>query len=239
MQGIGDEVVVALTSIGFFLLFLTFLLFRFIRQGNSEMSEDVSGEPLGSVVESTPTVSATCPICLAEARMPLQTNCSHYFCTSCLIEYWRHSGLGRLGAIRCPVCRGQVTVFLPCFRPFPDASQTNLSQAINDYNRRFSGEPRPWIDYIRDLPTLLRHLSSEFVTLGGVVYMLRIRIVLCFVAAIMYLVSPLDLIPEAFFGVLGFLDDLFVVLLLALYVSIIYRRFLASRWESDPHDHED
>ena len=69
--------------------------------------------------------------------------------------------------------------------------------------------------------------------------MLRIRIVLCFVAAIMYLVSPLDLIPEAFFGVLGFLDDLFVVLLLALYVSIIYRRFLASRWESDPHDHED
>lgn len=64
-------------------------------------------------------------------------------------------------------------------------------------------------------------------------YMLRIRIVLCFVAAIMYLISPLDMIPEAFFGALGLLDDLFVVLLLAVYVTMIYRRFLATRWEND------
>jgi len=74
------------------------------------------------------------------------------------------------------------------------------------------------------------------VTLGGVVYMLRIRIVLCFVAAIMYLVSPLDLIPEAFFGILGLLDDMFVLLLLALYVSIIYRRYFATRWQTDLHE---
>ena len=67
-------------------------------------------------------------------------------------------------------------------------------------------------------------------------YMLRIRIVLCFIAAIMYLVSPLDMIPEAIFGLLGLLDDIFVVILLAVYVTIIYRRFLANRWvDDDPH----
>ena len=187
--------------------------------------------------ESVPTVCTTCPICLNDCRLPIQTNCGHIFCTSCVIEYWRH-GDWRLGtaAIRCPVCRGHVAILLPCFRPFPDTCQLQLSHAINDYNRRFSGEPRPWIDYIRDLPTILRHLSSEFVTLGGVVYMLRIRIVLCFVAAIMYLVSPLDLIPEAFFGILGLLDDMFVLLLLALYVSIIYRRYFATRWQTDLHE---
>lgn len=64
-------------------------------------------------------------------------------------------------------------------------------------------------------------------------YMLRIRIVICFMAAIMYLISPLDLIPEAVFGVLGLLDDMFVVLLLAIYVTMIYRRFLADRWTAD------
>lgn len=69
--------------------------------------------------------------------------------------------------------------------------------------------------------------------MGGLMYMLRIRIVLCFVAAIMYLISPLDMIPEAVFGILGLLDDVFVVLLLAIYVSMIYRRFLANRWEAD------
>lgn len=67
-------------------------------------------------------------------------------------------------------------------------------------------------------------------------YMLRIRIVLCFIAAIMYLISPLDMIPEAIFGLLGLLDDIFVVILLAVYVTIIYRRFLANRWvDDDPH----
>ena len=64
-------------------------------------------------------------------------------------------------------------------------------------------------------------------------YMFRIRIVLCFVAAIMYLISPLDMIPEAVFGLFGLLDDIFVVLLLAIYVTIIYRRFLSRRWEDE------
>ena len=64
-------------------------------------------------------------------------------------------------------------------------------------------------------------------------YMLRIRVLICFMAAIMYLISPLDLIPEAVFGILGLLDDVFIVLLLALYVTMIYRQFLANRWTDE------
>lgn len=85
------------------------------------------------------------------------------------------------------------------------------------------------MDYVRDLPTILRHLWNEFFSVGGLVHMFRIRIVLCLLAAVAYLVSPLDIIPEAVFGILGLMDDVFVFLLLAIYVSIIYRRYLASR----------
>lgn len=69
--------------------------------------------------------------------------------------------------------------------------------------------------------------------MGGLMYMFRLRIVLCFLAALMYLISPLDMIPEAVFGILGLLDDLFVVLLLAIYITVVYRRFLAGRWQED------
>lgn len=89
-----------------------------------------------------------------------------------------------------------------------------------------------WLDYLWDLPTLLRHAGSEFFSVGGIMYMFRLRILLCFVAAVMYLISPLDMIPEAVFGILGLLDDMFVVLLLAIYVTVIYRRFLATRWQN-------
>ncbi|XP_077549004.1 E3 ubiquitin-protein ligase RNF170-like isoform X2 [Haemaphysalis longicornis] len=182
---------------------------------------------------------AQCPICLAEPRHPVETNCGHLFCANCLVSYWHHGNWG--GAVRCPVCRQQVSVMLRCFQDHQVPEETDaqreerarLLRDINDYNRRYSGEPRPWLDHLRDLPTLLRHAGSEFFSVGGIMYMFRLRIVLCFVAAIMYLVSPLDMIPEAVFGILGLLDDLFVVLLLAIYVTVIYRRFLAARWQQE------
>lgn len=200
-------------------------------------------------------MDSQCPICLNEPRLPIETNCGHLFCGNCIVIYWRLGNWSTSGPIKCPVCRQQVTLLLCCFQFRPDASSTSSSTSdvtsqsstplpsetdrqrvlrdINDYNRRYSGEPRPWLDYIRDLPTLLRHVSNEFFTLGGLMYMLRIRIVFCFIAAIMYLVSPLDIIPEAVFGLLGLLDDFLVILVIALYVSIIYRRFLATRWQND------
>jgi len=86
-----------------------------------------------------------------------------------------------------------------------------------------------WIDYLRDLPTLLRHVASEFFTVGGLVAMFRLRIIVVFFAALLYFVSPFDIIPEAVFGIFGFLDDLFIILLLAIYVSIIYRNVVRDR----------
>lgn len=59
--------------------------------------------------------------------------------------------------------------------------------------------------------------------------MFRVRVIICFFAALLYFISPLDIIPEAAFGILGFLDDLFIILLLAIYVSIIYRQIVEAR----------
>ena len=59
--------------------------------------------------------------------------------------------------------------------------------------------------------------------------MFRVRIVICVIAAFVYFISPLDIIPDAAFGVLGFLDDVFIMLLLAIYISIIYRQFVEAR----------
>jgi RING finger protein 170 len=35
--------------------------------------------------------------------------------------------------------------------------------------------------------------------------------------------SPLDILPEAVFGFLGLLDDLFIISLLAIYVTLMLR----------------
>ncbi len=86
-----------------------------------------------------------------------------------------------------------------------------------------------WSDYIRDLPTMLRHCMQEFFSVGGLVWMYRLRIIVLFFIALLYFISPLDIIPEAVFGFLGLIDDLFILLLLAIYFSIIYRRVVTDR----------
>ncbi|XP_027200439.1 E3 ubiquitin-protein ligase RNF170-like isoform X2 [Dermatophagoides pteronyssinus] len=216
------------------------------------------------------SMDSNCPVCLNPFLLPVETNCGHLFCGQCIVVYWQQSQW-RGGPIKCPVCRQQVNILLPCFQlnninqnvnnnsmvsnsntesttsttngdssteqqPFLNPTNNiadtarQVTSQINSYNRRFSGEPRPWYDYLYDLPTMLRHLTNDFFSFNGLFYMFRLRVIICFFAAILYLISPLDMIPEAVFGIFGLFDDIVVVLLLAIYVTIIYRRFLSSRW---------
>lgn len=166
----------------------------------------------------------SCPVCLQQAVLPVETNCGHLFCGewhtratltsswllftctfllwctgSCIIAYWRYGTW--LGAINCPICRQMVRLVLfpagpsdlcsplsaACFWPltspqpmslkaqlahcgfessplgrfqvtllfplFPEhaspqrvqdgeAEPQLILRDINDYNRRFSGQPR-------------------------------------------------------------------------------------------------
>lgn len=85
------------------------------------------------------------------------------------------------------------------------------------------------MEYICDLPTLLSQLFHELFTRSSLVFVLRFRIVLCFIAALLYVLSPIDILSEAAFGLLGFLDDLFIALLVLFYISEVYRNVVANR----------
>jgi len=167
-----------------------------------------------------------CPICLQDASFAVETNCGHLFCGQCIVTYWLFGNW--LGAVQCPVCRQTVSLLLRDF-PIDEIGGEDIEKNIRDYNKRFSGQPRPIMDYLYDLPALLRHLLREFFSVGGLVIMFRARIVLCVVAIVVYLVSPLDILPEAVLGLLGLLDDLFVLLLVLVYMTIIYRQVVAQR----------
>ncbi|XP_069693061.1 E3 ubiquitin-protein ligase RNF170-like [Periplaneta americana] len=180
--------------------------------------------------------SDQCSICLHVHRLALETNCGHIYCGNCLRTCIFMNGF--MERIDCPICRQLVSILFILFSETelqaPLASligseARQLYEMVYEYNRRFSGEPRSILEMVRDWPTLMRHLWNEFFSVGGLVLMFRIRVVLCFTAALMYLFLPIDVIPESVFGVLGLLDDMFVFFLLAIYVSIIYRRVIVNR----------
>ncbi|XP_022658952.1 E3 ubiquitin-protein ligase RNF170-like isoform X1 [Varroa jacobsoni] len=244
VEGIGDEVI---TGFVFTTIFTAGVVYQLWRTMDITWFVNL-WRPGGADDQMPPSQAAVpprlfqrvlgpdekCFICLEGLRLPVETNCGHAFCAICLLD-WLEGSRSNEVKTSCPVCRSHVYVLLKCFAQPSEDDEQQMRQIrrINQYNRRHSGEPRPWIEHVRDLPLLLRHVFNEFFSLGGLMYMFRLRIFLCFLAALVYLISPLDMIPEAVFGLLGLLDDLFVLVLLGVYMTLIYRRFLAERWTHD------
>ncbi|XP_069623780.1 E3 ubiquitin-protein ligase RNF170 [Ranitomeya imitator] len=235
IEGVSNQVLVAVVISLIFIAALTYLMLRGEQQNiHPENQERVQAirEQLQNEQETVQPrhqfySDMSCPVCLQQATFPVETNCGHLFCGPCIVAYWRYGSW--LGAISCPICRQTVTLLFPVFQASEEQDAEEILQEVNSYNRRFSGQPRSLMDRIMDLPTLLRHAFREMFSVGGLFRMFRIRIVLCLLGALFYLVSPLDIIPEALFGILGFMDDLFVIFLLLIYISIMYREVVTQR----------
>ena len=182
----------------------------------------------------TRTVEVDCCICLGEAQFAVETNCGHIYCGGCILEVWRRSA--SLSAIPCPYCRQRITLLLPYFstdeknsaEPQEIETRTSVLTRLNTYNRRFSGEPRSVMEHLLDLPVLLRHLWTYFWSGEGLHFAFQLRIVVLAIMWLIYFLSPLDLLPEAVFGIIGLLDDLFIFLMISMHLAYFFRQILSN-----------
>ncbi|VDK66977.1 unnamed protein product, partial [Onchocerca ochengi] len=83
------------------------------------------------------------------------------------------------------------------------------------------------IDYIRDLPVLVPYMIRAVISVNGLMYMFRIRVFLCLLGMAIYILSPFDILPEAVFGLLGMVDDIFISFVVLVYATILFRQLLA------------
>ena len=106
-----------------------------------------------------------CPICLDNLHFAVETNCGHLFCTTCVMSYYEHGTF--VAAMNCPVCRQLVHVLLVNYtheEEVDDQVETHLRK-IRGYNSRFSGEPRPIMDYVYDVPLCTRWFLGKLLSI--------------------------------------------------------------------------
>lgn len=234
LAGVGDEVLITVCC-GAVITFAG--IFTFARLQNSSSQTGRTNESNDYIHHSYN--NEVCPICIGPHRLAVETNCGHKFCGNCLRNYLNNRMPGDFsifnGRLTCPMCRQDINIMLLSFTPDEiqsvelEGEKNNVETTVHEYNIRFGNGSRNLMSYIRDCPVLVRHMLVDFFSFGGLVWMFRVRVIVCFLAAIMYLFFPLDIIPEAMFGFFGLLDDLIVFFLCAIYVSIIYRRFIINR----------
>ncbi len=67
-------------------------------------------------------------------------------------------------------------------------------------------------------------------TREGIIFIFRKLILSHWIlVGLLYLISPIDLIPECIFGIVGLIDDLIVLGIMLLFISNIFYNFLANR----------
>ncbi|KAL7052983.1 hypothetical protein AAHC03_016707 [Spirometra sp. Aus1] len=169
-----------------------------------------------------------CPICLDNAAYMVETNCGHCFCGTCFCAYWQQSS--PLVQPNCPVCRGQLRFLIKRFAEEEVAANSMERQEVESkvtlFNRRFSGAPVSFLDQLRDMPILLRYALPSLLDGRGISYLLRLRLFILTFFVFFYVISPLDLFPEAMVGAFGMLDDILIFLLFVLYVAALCRRHI-------------
>lgn len=192
------------------------------------VQQHVREETPASPAQDFHTTETGCPICLIDpAEIPIQTNCGHVFCGYCITTYWQQGTWGSTG-VKCPVCRQTVNLLMRDMRPgtvVPEDPEraVEIEREIRKYNQRFSGEPRPLLDRVRDIPSLLQHFSRN-VSLGDAIGLLfRGRMIFYVVGVLAYFLMPFDLLPESFFGLFGLFDDLAAFAVLAAQVAAVWR----------------
>lgn len=179
----------------------------------------------------SPPANDVCSVCHDSFNLPCQANCSHWFCGQCILRVWHHGSA--LQPCKCPICRRFVTLLIPTEatqRQRNDAEASQVLENIEKYNRLFGGGSRSLMQRLRDLPFFIRRLLRELTDpQRSLPLVFRARMIFAMILSGLYVLSPVDLLPEGVLGLIGFLDDFLVLLIVFLHLAAIYRSLLLNR----------
>nr|XP_018676441.1 PREDICTED: E3 ubiquitin-protein ligase RNF170-like isoform X2 [Musa acuminata subsp. malaccensis] len=162
----------------------------------------------------SPPQDDTCSICLGSFTHPCQANCSHWFCGECILSVWHHGSIFQ--QCKCPICRCFINLLKPTDASVQEGKDRKANQVlktIKKYNRSFGGEPSNLMQKLQNLPFFIRRLAMVLMDpRRPLPSLFRAHITFALSLSAMYVLSPVDLLPEDVYGVVGLLDDLLVLL---------------------------
>ena len=99
---------------------------------------------------------------------------------------------------------------------------------IRRYNGNYGGQ-RGFYDFMFDSPFLVRQFYREVRETNGRILLQHPYLVCYFVLLMIYLVSPIDLIPELVFGIFGYIDDFAFIVLFLVGIAVTFMKILTNR----------
>ncbi|KAK8259199.1 hypothetical protein V6Z12_D13G040400 [Gossypium hirsutum] len=173
----------------------------------------------------TPPDDDCCPICFGSFTVPCRSNCGHWYCGSCILQFWNYSSASM--PCKCPMCACKIVNLMPeaSLQQQQDQDVTQVLKSVQRYNLLFVGGALGYIQQkLRQLPFFMKKIFQGLMDPdANDTYIAEMRL-FAMVLSIIYRATPFDFLPTGGVGIGRVFDFSAITLVLILRLVGIYRR---------------
>ncbi|MBA0731708.1 hypothetical protein Golax_025609 [Gossypium laxum] len=173
----------------------------------------------------TPPDDDCCPICFGSFTVPCRSNCGHWYCGSCILQFWNYSSASM--PCKCPMCACKIVNLMPeaSLQQQQDQEVTQVLKSVQRYNLLFVGGALGYIQQkLRQLPFFMKKIFQGLMDPdANDTYIAEMRL-FAMVLSIIYRATPFDFLPTGGVGIGRVFDFSAITLVLILRLVGIYRR---------------
>ncbi|KAL4272906.1 hypothetical protein GQ457_13G007400 [Hibiscus cannabinus] len=194
--------------------------------GTEERGKKVEGFGGNRRLSESPPDDDCCPICFGPFTVPCRSNCGHWYCGSCILQFWNYSSASQ--PCKCPMCACKIVNLMPeASLQQQQSSQevTEVLKSVQRYNLLFIGGVRGFIQQkVWELPFLIKRMVQGLMDPDtNDTYLAEIRL-FAMLLSIIYRATPFDFIPTGGLGISRVFDCSAIALVLILRLVGMYRR---------------
>ncbi|KAL0891484.1 hypothetical protein Bca101_015467 [Brassica carinata] len=172
----------------------------------------------------TPPEDDCCPICFSSFTVPCRGNCGHWYCGSCILQYWNYAAVSK--PCKCPMCVRHITTLSPeaSLQQRQEQEVKEVLAKIRRYNRLFVGGLTGFLQKLQELPLLIKRMVWHMMDPDtNTLYFHEVRI-FAMLMSTLYTAAEFSFIPTGGFRIVTVFDYAAIATILILRVVGIYRR---------------
>ncbi|XP_022895684.1 E3 ubiquitin-protein ligase RNF170-like isoform X1 [Olea europaea var. sylvestris] len=172
-----------------------------------------------------PPTDDVCPICLDLFTVPCRSNCTHWFCANCILQFWMYISV--IQQCKCPLCSLPITNLVlemsQLVQPGEDVEE--VIRKVKHYNRLFVGGLDAFFLKVLMLPDLIKKVFRFLMDLEALTCDLCVMRFLGLLLILFYGMKEFQLISIGAFGILKIFDVGANLLLASLFVYHMWQRW--------------
>uniref|UniRef100_A0A7N0UDZ5 RING-type domain-containing protein n=1 Tax=Kalanchoe fedtschenkoi TaxID=63787 RepID=A0A7N0UDZ5_KALFE len=186
--------------------------------------------PLLGRSKSSPPINDCCPICFDDFSVPCRSNCDHWFCATCILEFWHYGA--SLKPCKCPFCLRSITSLSPeaTLLSSKNLEVSRVLKNVDKYNSLYAGGASGMIMKVRTLPSVIKRclLDMSDPTRRDYYYCI-VRCIALFLSLI-YMAGSFDFLPIGFLSTPRFFELCGLIFMgLVQMFGILHRYWLRRR----------